>query len=214
MKNRIAMLLVVGMVAALAGSANAVIITPTVAKAKSSVYDAGHMIDGSGLSSGGSVLTETHGICGDSNATHWQGTTRGIAAQILEFTLSTPTNVGAVHIWNYDRNDPALDKRSLASFDMYFSTNGGSTYTTTPISITNIVGGDTALTVDTNDAQTFTFATQANVTNIKLMNLVNHGDTSYVALAEVRFEATPVPEPATMSLLALGGLAIIRKRRK
>jgi hypothetical protein len=38
--------------------------------------------------------------------------------------------------------------------------------------------------------------------------------TSFSSPYVVQFETTPVPEPATMSLLALAGLAAARKRKR
>jgi len=42
----------------------------------------------------------------------------------------------------------------------------------------------------------------------------NHGDKDYDSgIDNWTFTVNPVPEPATLSLLALGGLVILRRRR-
>ncbi len=48
------------------------------------------------------------------------------------------------------------------------------------------------------------------VTMIDLPNLVDQGAGPY---AQWRLDVVPVPEPATMSLLALGGLAVLKRRK-
>ncbi len=196
-----------------AATAQAGIITPTVASATSSINTTRDMdgtIDGAGLSGGGTsgdILSETHASTGGTGPTYWLGTTS--VTQVLDFTLAAATDVEAVHIWNYERgSEDNWDKRALASFDIAFSTNNGATYST-PISITGIQG-NTALTAPI-PVQTFTFAKQTGVTDIQLTNLVNHGDSSWYGLAEIRFDT--VPEPASLALLGLGGLAMIRRRR-
>ena len=41
----------------------------------------------------------------------------------------------------------------------------------------------------------------------------NYGSTQSIALSEIQFFAAVIPEPATLSLLGLGGLAMLRRRR-
>jgi len=44
--------------------------------------------------------------------------------------------------------------------------------------------------------------------------LSNYGDPSHTGLSEVQFHGVPIPEPVTLTLLALGGLALLRRRRR
>jgi hypothetical protein len=52
----------------------------------------------------------------------------------------------------------------------------------------------------------------ANARYVAIEILTNQGDTSFTGIGELQFFS--VPEPATMSLLALGGIAMLRRRRR
>jgi len=54
-------------------------------------------------------------------------------------------------------------------------------------------------------------ATRATIQSIRIDHTA--GSAEYLALLEVRGAGSAIPEPATMSLLALGGLALLRRRR-
>ncbi len=60
------------------------------------------------------------------------------------------------------------------------------------------------------------FATQSGVTHVKLLNMTNHGDGTYLGLGEVRFDTEPVPEPTTFLLAAFGllGFTWLGRRRR
>jgi len=198
-------------------TAQAAIITPTSATATSSIStsrDLTETINGDGLSGGGAsgdILAETHNSTGGSTE-YWLGSA-GVT-QVLDFVLAGATDVAAVHVWNYDRGSDdgtggSWDKRAIASFDIAFSTNGGTSYTA-PISITGLLGFND---IDPPIAvQTKTFAAQTGVTDIQITNLQNFGDGSWYGLGEIRFDT--VPEPATLGLLAIGAIGLIRRRRK
>ena len=213
MRNGITIAFTVLMIG-LAGTAQAAIITPTLVTATSShsSYPIGATIDGSGLSGGGTsgdILSELHATSAANNC--WLGDKDD--NQVVDFTLAGAADVAAVHFWQYDRNsNGSWDRRTLSSFDIAFSTDNGTTYST-PIAITGIAGDDIAGSGSAIiPVQTFTFAQLTGVTNIQMTNLVNHGDNDWVAFSEIRFDT--VPEPGTMALLALGGLAMIRRRRR
>lgn len=54
-----------------------------------------------------------------------------------------------------------------------------------------------------------------DVAHVELTINSNHdmANRVYAGFYEVNFEGTLVPEPCTMTLLAAGGLALIRRRR-
>jgi hypothetical protein len=171
--------------------------------------DLGHTIDSTGLSSNGTsgdILSETHSNNDSNSDLYWlSGLTGGnVAGEVLTFTLQSASVVDAVHMWGYDRTGDT--KRSIQSFDLSFSTNGGGTYANT-IALTLAVPS-----ADPIPVQTLNFAQQTGVTHIRITNMTNYGDSNYVGLSEIRFSA--VPEPTTTALLGLGGLALILRRRK
>jgi hypothetical protein len=51
------------------------------------------------------------------------------------------------------------------------------------------------------------------LTGLKL-EVINTYGSSQAGLSEIHFEGTEVPEPATMGLLAVGGIAMLRSRRR
>jgi hypothetical protein len=210
-KNIILTLAVVTIVsiALAAAPAHAAVITPASEVATSQFGDWLDTIDGTGLSGGGTsgdILSETHATGGGGNFALFPGGP-DYTGESITFTLAAPSTVNEVHLW--------LDRSTwgdITGFDLEFATDGtGTLFPTTALGIT-FDGGAGDLSV----VQTRTFAEQTGVTHIRLSNVVVTGvdaGKAYAGFNEIRFGDDAIPEPATMSLLALGGLAMLRRRR-
>lgn len=170
----------------------------------------GEAINGNGLSSGGAsadILTETHSANSGNSGLYFVADGTGaspLSSLTMTFNLSAPSLVDTVHIWTYSRGGET--DRAISSFDISFSTDGGSNYGTA-IALT----GWAQVPVDDIPVQSMSFASQSAVTHIRINNVVNHGDPSYTGLSEIRFGA--VPEPSAALLGGLGGLLLLRRRR-
>lgn len=163
-------------------------------------------IDSSGLSGGGTsgdILSETHAV-NDGNDDYWIGDLSGAA---LEFDLAGPSTVDTVHLWTYSRTGQT--DRGMQSFTISFWVDGGTEFAN-GINITDVDEGNYPNPIA---VQSFGFASQSNVTKIRIDNIVNHGDGSYVGLSEIRF-GNSIPEPASLALVGLGSLLIAGRRRQ
>jgi len=167
-------------------------------------------LNGNGLSSGGTsgnILAETHNVNSGNSGEYWLGSLSGAA---LTFELPQATEIDALHLWTYARGGE--DPRSMSSFDLSFSTNGGSSYDTM-ISITGVTMGDSSVPIP---VQTFSFAAQSGVTHLLIDNIDTHDTAAsedFVGISEIRFGGV-IPEPASAALMGLGTLLIAGRRRR
>jgi hypothetical protein len=208
-------LAVVTMVGLKTTTGQAAIITPSSATASSTIgapRTIDKTIDGSDLSSGGlsgDILSETHANNNSNSGGYWLSTNTGgnVAGEVLEFTLPSASDLNAVHIWGYHRTGSS--SRSIKTFDLSFSTDGGISFPTT-IAMSGLVGPGDPISV-----QTLPFSEQSGVTDLRISNIANFGDGNYVGLSEIRFGSPElIPEPASLALLGLGGLAMLVRRRR
>lgn len=207
--------------ALLAGHAQAAVITPVTATSTTTIGSprtADAMIDGTLLSGGGTsgdILSETVTYAGSSG--HWLSASSAVddptnfrsTTEVLTFDLGGTFDVDTMYLWPYIRAERA---RGIRTLDISFSTNGGTTYDTT------LPAGTFAdFTIDDQSGdqpvQTRSFAVQTDVTHIQLTNLTTFGSTNYIAISELRFGATEIPEPASLAS-GLLGLALIAGRRR
>ncbi|MCH7227033.1 hypothetical protein [Haloferula sp. A504] len=134
------------------------------------------LIDGSGLSGAGDILTQTHSEPGNTTNDYFLGSATD---NEIVFTLPATATVGEAHIWQYDR--AGNTSRGIHTFDISFSTDGGVTYPTTlALTLEEGTGAPTPV-------QTRGFTQQSGVTHIRFDNIVNYGDASWIGLSEVRF---------------------------
>ena len=196
---------------ALTGTSSAGVIQPTAAT--SSVGNLSNRpiertIDGSGLSGGGDILTQTHNVTGDpTNTLYWIGA--GTSNIQLDFDLGGTFDVDSMHLWNYVPTNGTTN-RGLGSVDILFSTDGGTNYG----GLVNVGFAQAAISTPA-PPETQTFAAVSGVTDIRLI-ADNSGSGTHTAFMEIRFGGgDAVPEPTTFVLAALGllGLLGIRRRR-
>ena len=191
----------------------ALVITPTSATSTTSIggtrtIDAA--IDSTGLDVSGDILDKTHD--GGGSNTHLLSNT---TSETVTFDLGggTAFDVDTIYLWAYNRPER---NRGVRTFDIAFSTDGGSNFGT---AVSAALLGLTEFNIGTSNSserssvQTRSITKQTGVTDIQITNITNWGDGSRIAIPEIRF-GDSVPEPTTTALLGLGGLALILRRRK
>ncbi len=172
------------------------VITPTAATSTTNV-DTNRIIDraidGSGLadlSNPSSVLDDEH-IYG-AGAFVWLSASGAVAGGVeeLTFNLGGTYDVDKVYYWPYTRDY----LRNLLTFDISYSTDGGSTFNT-PVSAASLGMANWGIQGNNRSpsfAEARTFSTLSGVTHIRFSNLQNHGDANYFALGEIRFGGVSV----------------------
>ena len=164
-----------------------------------------NIINGSGLPGNVPALTGTHAFPNASNI--WAS---GYETGYVIFDLHDSYYVSGISIWPFNGNNQICVK----DIQMLSSTTGSS-YTAIPGTPTVLPQGANAQPVN---PVYYGFPT-IQATHIRFNILSNYGYVSpsgwrYSGFAEVQLDGVPVPEPASLVLLALGSLAMIHRRRK
>lgn len=191
---------------ALAGTGGPAPITPVTVKATSywSAGDGNHIniINGLGLSGGGSVLTQTHGNSATANGMWHAGPNDGglggptgspptVNGQAVEFDLGANYDLATSHIWNH--NQSGFTNRGVKDFQIWVSPATTGAFTQIGTYLLNQAPGTAGLA-----AQVFTTST-TNVrrVQIRVQTIWAGTSTGYTGLSEVRFAGVlSVPEIA------------------
>ena len=221
MKKKMIILLIVGMVAVMGldSVVSAAYLPATITAASShGARPAARAGDDSGMSGDVDILTDTHS---NDAANHmWlSGNTHGVnpnpgtvaGSYWIKFDLGAAFNLGDMGIWNYNElNYPHFGMNEIT---IEYSTDNAN-YTTIydgPLQLANAGGlapSPVDLVVDFAGA-----SAQYVVITSDAFPDHNHKPNTYaeVGLSEVRLYE--IPEPATMALLGLGGLGLLRRRQ-
>ncbi len=216
--------LTIGLVlAGFANTAEAILIQPVGVHASSewSSLNNGialHTIDGSGLDGSGAGALHTNGYpIGGGASTQWHTQAHAMGnptGEWITFDLGDRYDLTSILIWNFSNETASADEtaRGIQNFNLIASGNDifgdGDDFVINGLVLAKVEGvggpGWSAAQVFALDA--------TDVRYVRLNPLTNYGD-SYTGLAEVRFEGTLVPEPASLALLGAAALLLSRRRR-
>ena len=175
----------------------------------------GSGLDGTGEMHSNGAWNDNVGWLGDTpnlgnvNPGTWEG------GAWIRFDFDQVHPIASARIWNYNA---LLSNRGMNQVVIEYSETGGSD----PSDWTRLGGEDhvvsftqapglpdyTGFTVDFGDVNAGSVIFTALSADI---GVANFGESGNAGLAEVRFAI--VPEPATLSLLALGAVALIRRKK-
>jgi hypothetical protein len=148
----------------------------------------------------------------------WLSQSGDVAGAWVAYGFDTSVTVEEVVAWNF--NAESQLSAGIQEFRILYTTD-----TVLPLASRNWIDAGTgtmALGTGGNyylPNTTIDVATQlpgldgVELTGIKLEVLSSHG-SAQVGLSEIRFHGTEVPEPATMSLLGLGAVALLKRRHR
>jgi len=190
--------------------------------------------DHSGEAGSREIIYSINGAGMDSKTTHASGSPPGSMSLFRGHTHANPgTAVGShwgrykfdqaydlSNLWIWNWNEDPFNLFGWKHLTVEYSLTGGpnaSDWTTLATDVFVPVGTKTAgMPASLILPMGGITAQYVVLTNVGFGAEENHSNgqfTNDAGLSEVRFEVVPVPEPASLTLLSLGGLALLRRRK-
>jgi hypothetical protein len=128
----------------------------------------------------------------------------------ITFDLENNYNLDAIGVWNY--NEVGLTSRGAREVAISVASGEGGVFN--PLGLFELEEATGANNYEGQLISLEDFVLADDVRRIRFDINSNWGDANqYVGLSEIRFSGTVIPEPSSLALLGLGGLALLRRRR-
>ena len=207
-----AVLAIAGLILALAPAAQAALIlgATSTAKDEGATRVASNIADGTGLSGTAFTGDWKHNNVNDDM---WLGA--DAKPTWVTVDLGGSYTVADMYFWNYKETNPttAID-RQISTYNLWYSNDD----TATPGDFTDVkwsqLGGTITAAIVPDSVPYLSEMIDMQDKTAKVIGLeILTGTGSGTGLAALQFDGTAIPEPSTMGLLALSGLALLRRRR-
>ena len=179
--------------------------------------------DGSGLTG------DVHADSGEYAYSAWMSQT-GMAYLMVD--MQTTQTIGQINIWNYKEAGlyagPNGTDRGAKTVEIWYALAGATIPTAggsdqdPPCQFTDTTGWTKLMTIDLNPATLSGAASdmldvmdfQAQYVLFNVLSQQNSAQGGNAGISEIQFLQGQMPEPATSGLVALGGLALLIRRRR
>ncbi len=124
-----------------------------------------------------------------------------------EFTFAAATDITEIYVWNYTQGSLV---RGIEAYEVFIDTGSG--FGTTA----DYTGTLTQADINNHVAQNISFGTVENAVAIRLVGAAG-ASNSGLGLDEVLFgidDTVAVPEPSSTTLLGLGTIALLARRKR
>lgn len=133
----------------------------------------------------------------------------------ITFDFTNAIDLDAMFLWNNATN-ATIASKGIKDFSLKFYDGAGATGT--QLGTTYSSSAAQAVITGTYTAETFDLgAGYSGVRSVELIVANNHLGSSWVGAREIAFnevESSQVPEPASLTLLGLGGVTLLLRRKK